>query len=159
MFEKNYGLFKLYRFIGGHAESRACVTEALMAALACFEELGRTDIPLHVILLCCSPPYSANAGGVVPPGKWILIFFMKVVLFCYSCYGILYIILYSNSNAIYFYLFNFNFNANSKSYINEYNVTKNLAYCRSWRIIHIFMSKLIGNILIIYFKDKMLRLF
>ncbi|XP_047540239.1 mediator of RNA polymerase II transcription subunit 25-like isoform X5 [Vanessa atalanta] len=56
------------QFIGGHAESRACVTEALTAALACLEELGRSDVPLHVILLCCSPPYSANAGGLVPPG-------------------------------------------------------------------------------------------
>ncbi|XP_026727724.1 mediator of RNA polymerase II transcription subunit 25-like [Trichoplusia ni] len=56
------------QYIGGHAESRACVTEALSAALACFEELGRNDIPIHVLLLCCSPPYSAYAGGLVPPG-------------------------------------------------------------------------------------------
>nr|XP_026497684.1 mediator of RNA polymerase II transcription subunit 25-like isoform X9 [Vanessa tameamea] len=56
------------QFIGGHAESRACVTEGLTAALACLEDLGRSDIPLHVILLCCSPPYSAYTGGLVPPG-------------------------------------------------------------------------------------------
>ncbi|XP_047035547.1 mediator of RNA polymerase II transcription subunit 25-like isoform X3 [Helicoverpa zea] len=56
------------QYIGGHAESRACVTEALTAALACFDELGRTDIPIHVLLLCCSPPYSAYAGGLVPAG-------------------------------------------------------------------------------------------
>ncbi|KAJ8710670.1 hypothetical protein PYW08_009185 [Mythimna loreyi] len=56
------------QYIGGHAESRACVTEALTAALACFDELGRTDKPIHVLLLCCSPPYSAYAGGLVPAG-------------------------------------------------------------------------------------------
>ncbi|XP_068624974.1 mediator of RNA polymerase II transcription subunit 25-like isoform X2 [Battus philenor] len=56
------------QYIGGHAESRACVTEALTAALSCFEELGRTDLPMHILLLCCSPPYSAYAGGLVPPG-------------------------------------------------------------------------------------------
>ncbi|XP_075985529.1 mediator of RNA polymerase II transcription subunit 25-like isoform X2 [Anticarsia gemmatalis] len=56
------------QYVGGHAESRACVTEALTAALACFDELGRTDIPIHVLLLCCSPPYSAYAGGLVPTG-------------------------------------------------------------------------------------------
>ncbi|XP_050671450.1 mediator of RNA polymerase II transcription subunit 25-like isoform X2 [Leptidea sinapis] len=56
------------QYIGGHAESRACITEALTAALSCLEELGRSDVPLHVILLCCSPPYSAYAGGLVPPG-------------------------------------------------------------------------------------------
>ncbi|KAL0811837.1 hypothetical protein ABMA28_009265 [Loxostege sticticalis] len=55
-------------FFGGHAENRACVTEALTTALSCFDELGRTDIPLHVLLLCCSPPYSAYAGGLVPAG-------------------------------------------------------------------------------------------
>ncbi|XP_028166552.1 mediator of RNA polymerase II transcription subunit 25-like isoform X1 [Ostrinia furnacalis] len=55
-------------FITGHAENRACVTEALSTALACLDELGRTDIPLHILLLCCSPPYSAYAGGLVPPG-------------------------------------------------------------------------------------------
>lgn len=60
------------RYIGGHAESRACVTEALTTALACLDELGRTDVPMHVILLCCSPPYSAYAGGLVPPGKHLL---------------------------------------------------------------------------------------
>ncbi|XP_063369516.1 mediator of RNA polymerase II transcription subunit 25-like [Cydia amplana] len=56
------------QFIGGQAESRACITEALVAAAACFEELGRTDVLRHVLLLCCSPPYSAYAGGLVPPG-------------------------------------------------------------------------------------------
>ncbi|XP_061380464.1 mediator of RNA polymerase II transcription subunit 25-like isoform X1 [Danaus plexippus] len=56
------------QFIGGHAESRACVTEALTVALSCLEELGRTDIPMHVVLLCCSPPYSAYNGGLVPAG-------------------------------------------------------------------------------------------
>ncbi|XP_063388097.1 mediator of RNA polymerase II transcription subunit 25-like isoform X2 [Cydia fagiglandana] len=56
------------QFIGGQAESRACITEALVAAAACFEELGRTDVSRHVLLLCCSPPYSAYAGGLVPPG-------------------------------------------------------------------------------------------
>ncbi|CAB3249561.1 unnamed protein product [Arctia plantaginis] len=56
------------QYVGGHAESRACVTEALTAALACFDDIGRTDIPIHVLLLCSSPPYSAYAGGLVPPG-------------------------------------------------------------------------------------------
>ncbi|XP_048001340.1 mediator of RNA polymerase II transcription subunit 25-like [Leguminivora glycinivorella] len=56
------------QFIGGQAESRACITEALVAVAACFEELGRTDKSRHVLLLCCSPPYSAYAGGLVPPG-------------------------------------------------------------------------------------------
>ncbi|XP_063542521.1 mediator of RNA polymerase II transcription subunit 25-like isoform X1 [Cydia strobilella] len=56
------------QFIGGQAESRACITEALVAVAACFEELGRTDVSRHVLLLCCSPPYSAYAGGLVPPG-------------------------------------------------------------------------------------------
>ncbi|KAI8432646.1 hypothetical protein MSG28_013623 [Choristoneura fumiferana] len=50
------------------AESRACITEALVAAAACFEELGRTDVSRHVLLLCSSPPYSAYAGGLVPHG-------------------------------------------------------------------------------------------
>lgn len=58
-----------YRFVGGHAESKACVTEALTTALACFDELGRADTPTHVLLICCSPPYSAYAGGLVPPGN------------------------------------------------------------------------------------------
>ncbi|XP_073962792.1 mediator of RNA polymerase II transcription subunit 25-like isoform X2 [Choristoneura fumiferana] len=56
------------QFIGGQAESRACITEALVAAAACFEELGRTDVSRHVLLLCSSPPYSAYAGGLVPHG-------------------------------------------------------------------------------------------
>ncbi|CAH2057092.1 unnamed protein product, partial [Iphiclides podalirius] len=56
------------QYIGGHAENRACVTEALTMALACFDELGRTDLPIHILLLCCSPPYSTYAGGLVPPG-------------------------------------------------------------------------------------------
>ncbi|CAG5055381.1 unnamed protein product [Parnassius apollo] len=56
------------QYIGGHAENRACVTEALTTALACFDELGRTDLPIHILLLCCSPPFSAYAGGLVPPG-------------------------------------------------------------------------------------------
>ncbi|CAH0717748.1 unnamed protein product, partial [Brenthis ino] len=56
------------QFIGGHAENRACVIEALTAALECLDELGGTGIPLHMILLCCSPPYSTYTGGLVPPG-------------------------------------------------------------------------------------------
>ncbi|KAJ0171410.1 hypothetical protein K1T71_012960 [Dendrolimus kikuchii] len=56
------------QYIGGHAENKACVTEALTTALACIDELGRNDLPTHVLLLCCSPPYSAYAGGLVPAG-------------------------------------------------------------------------------------------
>ncbi|KOB74724.1 Mediator of RNA polymerase II transcription subunit 25 [Operophtera brumata] len=57
------------QFIGGHAESKACLTEAMTTALACFEELGRSETSSHVLILCCSPPYSAYAGGMAPPGK------------------------------------------------------------------------------------------
>ncbi|KAF9416078.1 hypothetical protein HW555_006490 [Spodoptera exigua] len=56
------------QFVGGHIESRACMTEALATALDCFDDLGRTDLPMHLLLLCCSPPYSAYGGGLVPPG-------------------------------------------------------------------------------------------
>lgn len=56
------------QFIGGHAESRACITEALTTALTCFDEFGRIDAPMYAVLMCCSPPYSAYAGGIVPPG-------------------------------------------------------------------------------------------
>ncbi|KPJ07718.1 Mediator of RNA polymerase II transcription subunit 25 [Papilio machaon] len=55
-------------YIGGNAENRGCITEALSTALSCFDELGRTDLPMHILLLCCSPPYSAYAGGLVPQG-------------------------------------------------------------------------------------------
>ncbi|RVE45112.1 hypothetical protein evm_010221 [Chilo suppressalis] len=56
------------QFIGGHSDTRACVTEGLATAIECFEELGRTDIPMHLLLLCCSSPYAAYAGGLVPQG-------------------------------------------------------------------------------------------
>ncbi|KAJ2941411.1 hypothetical protein O0L34_g3619 [Tuta absoluta] len=55
-------------FIGGHCESRACVIEALTTVLACLEEL-RQDVPAHVLLVCCSPPYSAYRGGIAPQGQ------------------------------------------------------------------------------------------
>ncbi|XP_013168513.1 PREDICTED: mediator of RNA polymerase II transcription subunit 25-like [Papilio xuthus] len=55
-------------YIGGNAENRGCITEALSTALSCFDELGRTDLPMHILLICCSPPYSAYAGGLVPQG-------------------------------------------------------------------------------------------
>ncbi|XP_035452222.2 mediator of RNA polymerase II transcription subunit 25 isoform X1 [Spodoptera frugiperda] len=56
------------QFVGGHIENKACMTEALATALDCFDDLGRTDLPMHLLLLCCSPPYSAYGGGLVPPG-------------------------------------------------------------------------------------------
>ncbi|XP_026320909.1 mediator of RNA polymerase II transcription subunit 25-like isoform X2 [Hyposmocoma kahamanoa] len=57
------------QFIGGHSESRACVTEALATALVCLDELRRADVPAHILLLCCSAPYTAYAGGLAPPGS------------------------------------------------------------------------------------------
>ncbi|KPJ04179.1 Mediator of RNA polymerase II transcription subunit 25 [Papilio xuthus] len=56
------------QYIGGNAENRGCITEAFSTALSCFDELGRTDLPMHILLICCSPPYSAYAGGLVPQG-------------------------------------------------------------------------------------------
>ncbi|CAG9124671.1 unnamed protein product [Plutella xylostella] len=56
------------QFIGGASESRACITEALTTAVACFEQLGRSDAPRHAVLLCCQPPYCAAAGPLLPQG-------------------------------------------------------------------------------------------
>ncbi|GBP34150.1 Mediator of RNA polymerase II transcription subunit 25 [Eumeta japonica] len=56
------------QFIGGMSESKACLTEALTAALSCFEELGRTEVVRHILLVCCSNPYTAAAGGIITPG-------------------------------------------------------------------------------------------
>ncbi|XP_049879921.1 mediator of RNA polymerase II transcription subunit 25-like isoform X2 [Pectinophora gossypiella] len=56
------------QYIGGRAESRACIAEALATALACCEERARPDVATHMLLLCCSPPYSAYGGGLAPPG-------------------------------------------------------------------------------------------
>lgn len=56
------------KFMGGRNEHRACMAEALTTAWSCFEEIGQNDFPRHVVLICCSPPYTAMGGGLVPPG-------------------------------------------------------------------------------------------